>query len=71
MIRPETYEIRPSIPFAEHLIEWLPEYALPEDELAVTHANMSGHSVRTWITGRLSNFTMLNRSDLTVMPLHG
>ena len=28
------------IPFAEHLIEWLPEYALPEDELAVTHANM-------------------------------
>lgn len=28
------------IPFAEHLIEWLPEYALPEEELAVTHANM-------------------------------
>lgn len=28
------------MPFAEHLIEWLPEYALPEDELAVTHANM-------------------------------
>lgn len=28
------------VPFAEHLIEWLPEYALPEDELAVTHANM-------------------------------
>ena len=28
------------IPFAEHLIEWLPEYALPEDELSVTHANM-------------------------------
>src|SRR3712207_6787165 len=27
-------------PFAEHLMEWLPEYALPEDELAVTHANM-------------------------------
>ena len=27
-------------PFAEHLIEWLPEYALPEEELAVTHANM-------------------------------
>lgn len=27
-------------PFAEHLIEWLPEYALPEDELSVTHANM-------------------------------
>src|SRR3712207_7792467 len=22
-------------PFAEHLMEWLPEYALPEDELAV------------------------------------
>jgi hypothetical protein len=28
------------VPFAEHLMEWLPEYALPEDELAVTHANM-------------------------------
>jgi hypothetical protein len=28
------------VPFAEHLIEWLPEYALPEDELSVTHANM-------------------------------
>jgi hypothetical protein len=28
------------IPFAEHLIEWLPEYALPEDELNVTHANI-------------------------------
>jgi hypothetical protein len=28
------------VPFAEHLIEWLPEYALPEDELAVTHANI-------------------------------
>jgi hypothetical protein len=28
------------VPFAEHLIEWLPEYALPEDELVVTHANM-------------------------------
>lgn len=28
------------LPFAEHLIEWLPEYALPEDELHVTHANM-------------------------------
>lgn len=28
------------VPFAEHLIEWLPEYALPEDELAVTHGNM-------------------------------
>ncbi|MGJ0391782.1 MAG: HamA C-terminal domain-containing protein [Methylocystis sp.] len=28
------------IPFAEHLIEWLPEYALPESELAVTHGNM-------------------------------
>ena len=28
------------VPFAEHLIEWLAEYALPEDELAVTHANM-------------------------------
>lgn len=28
------------IPFAEHLIEWLPEYALPEEELAVNHANM-------------------------------
>jgi Cap4 SAVED domain len=28
------------VPLAEHLIEWLPEYALPEDELAVTHANM-------------------------------
>jgi hypothetical protein len=27
-------------PFAEHLIEWLPEYALPEDELDVTHANI-------------------------------
>ncbi len=27
-------------PFAAHLIEWLPEYALPEDELNVTHANM-------------------------------
>jgi hypothetical protein len=28
------------VAFAEHLIEWLPEYALPEEELAVTHANM-------------------------------
>jgi hypothetical protein len=28
------------VPFAEHLVEWLPEYALPEDELAVTHANI-------------------------------
>lgn len=28
------------VPFAEHLIEWLPEYSLPEDELDVTHANM-------------------------------
>ena len=28
------------VPFAEHLIEWLPEYALPEEELSVTHANM-------------------------------
>lgn len=28
------------VPFAEHLIEWLPEYALPEEELAVTHGNM-------------------------------
>lgn len=28
------------VPFAEHLIEWLPEYALPEDELAVNHGNM-------------------------------
>lgn len=28
------------IPFAEHLIEWLPEYALPEEELSVNHGNM-------------------------------
>lgn len=28
------------VPFAEHLIEWLPEYALPEEELSVTHANI-------------------------------
>ena len=28
------------VPFAEHLIEWLPECALPEEELAVNHANM-------------------------------
>lgn len=28
------------VPFAEHLLEWLPEYALPEDELAVNHGNM-------------------------------
>jgi Cap4 SAVED domain len=28
------------VPFAEHLLEWLPEYALPEEELAVTHANI-------------------------------
>ncbi len=28
------------VPFAEHLVEWLPEYALPEEELAVTHGNM-------------------------------
>jgi Cap4 SAVED domain len=28
------------VPFANHLIEWLPEYALPEDELSVTHGNM-------------------------------
>jgi len=28
------------VPFAEHLIEWLPEYALPESELDVTHANI-------------------------------
>jgi Cap4 SAVED domain len=28
------------VPFAEHLMEWLPEYALPEDELNVTHANI-------------------------------
>jgi hypothetical protein len=27
-------------PFADHLIEWLPEYALAEDELHVSHANM-------------------------------
>lgn len=27
-------------PFAEHLIEWLPEYALPEEELQVHHGNM-------------------------------
>jgi hypothetical protein len=26
--------------FANHLIEWLPEYALPEEELSVTHGNM-------------------------------
>lgn len=25
--------------FASHLVEWLPEYALPEDELAVNHGN--------------------------------
>jgi hypothetical protein len=25
--------------FAKHLFEWLPEYALPEDELSVNHAN--------------------------------
>lgn len=28
------------MPFAEHLIEWLPEFALPEDELSVTHGNI-------------------------------
>lgn len=28
------------VPFAEHLIEWLPEYALPEEELSVTHGNI-------------------------------
>ena len=28
------------IPFAEHLMEWLPEYALPEEELNVTHASI-------------------------------
>jgi hypothetical protein len=27
-------------PFANHLIEWLPEYALPEEELSVDHGNM-------------------------------
>jgi hypothetical protein len=27
-------------PFANHLIEWLPEYALPEDELSIDHGNM-------------------------------
>ncbi|MDZ4691062.1 DUF1837 domain-containing protein [Terricaulis sp.] len=26
-------------PLARHLIEWLPEYALPEPELAISHAN--------------------------------
>ncbi len=28
------------MPFAEHLMEWLPEYALPEEELDVTHASI-------------------------------
>jgi hypothetical protein len=28
------------VPFARHLIEWLPEYALPEEELNVSHGNM-------------------------------
>lgn len=28
------------VALAEHLIEWLPEYALPEEELTVTHANI-------------------------------
>lgn len=27
-------------PFANHLIEWLPEYALPEEELSISHGNM-------------------------------
>jgi hypothetical protein len=27
-------------PFANHLIEWLPDYALAEDELQVSHGNM-------------------------------
>jgi Cap4 SAVED domain len=27
-------------PFARHLIEWLPEYALPEEELNIHHGNM-------------------------------
>ena len=27
-------------PFASHLVEWLPEYALPEEELNVNHGNM-------------------------------
>ena len=28
------------MPFASHLVEWLPEYALPEEELNVNHGNM-------------------------------
>jgi hypothetical protein len=28
------------VPFASHLVEWLPEYALPEEELNVNHGNM-------------------------------
>jgi hypothetical protein len=27
-------------PFANHLVEWLPDYALPEEELNITHGNM-------------------------------
>lgn len=27
-------------PFASHLVEWLPEYALPEEELHVNHGNI-------------------------------
>ena len=29
-----------SVQFATDLVEWLPEYALPEEELNITHANM-------------------------------
>jgi hypothetical protein len=32
--------------FAFHLAEWLPDYALPEEELSVNHANSSQRSTR-------------------------
>jgi hypothetical protein len=33
-------EVWRASPFAEHLVEWLPEYALPEEELRVHHGNI-------------------------------
>jgi Cap4 SAVED domain len=58
------------VPFAEHLIEWLPEYALPEDELAVNHANMyvklKQAAIRVYTSDKYKN-----RGEAGEITLHG
>jgi len=56
-------------PFADHLIEWLPEYALPEDEMQIHHGNafvkLKQAAVRVYTSDKYAN-----RGEVGEIALH-